>query len=253
MGLEGRVAIVTGAGRGIGKATASVLSSKGAAVAVVEIIPENAESSAREIRQKGGRAEAIVADVSKFEVAQQVVKRVLETFGKVDILVNNVGWDDPKPFIETTPELWDKVLDINLRSTLNCTRAVLEPMMANKWGRIVSIASDAGRMGGIYAAVYSAAKAGVIAFSKTIAREMAAYNILANCIAPGPIETPLLQQISGTGESGASMIRKTLRMVPLKRLGQPEEIAHAVAFFASEEASYVTGQVLSVNGGMIME
>ncbi|MBI2877529.1 MAG: 3-oxoacyl-ACP reductase FabG [Candidatus Tectomicrobia bacterium] len=253
MGLEGRVAIVTGAGRGIGKATALVLSGEGAAVAVVEIIPENAEATAREIRQRGGKAEAIVADVSRFEVAQQVIKRVLEVYGRLDILVYTVGWDDPKPFVETTPELWEKVLDINLRSTMNCTKAALEPMMANKWGRIVNIASDAGRMGGIYAAAYSAAKAGVIAFGKTIAREMAAYNILVNAIAPGPIETPLLQQISGAGDAGASMMRKTLRMVPLKRLGQPEEIAHAVAFFASEEASYVTGQVLSVNGGMIME
>jgi len=255
MSLQGRVAIVTGAGRGIGRATAHVLAEKGAAVVVAEIIAENAEATAQEIRNKGGRAEAIVADATQLETAQQVVKQTLESFDKLDILVNNVGWDEPKPFIETTPELWDKVLDVNLRSVLNYTRASLEPMMANKWGRIVSIASDAGRMGGIYAAVYSAAKAGIIAFSKTIAREMAPHNILANCVAPGPIDTPLLQQISGEegGDIGASMIRKTLRLVPLKRLGQPEEIAHAVAFFASEEAGYVTGQVLSVNGGMIME
>lgn len=253
MSLQGRVAIVTGAGRGIGRAIAHVLAEKGAAIVVAEIIAENAESTAREIREKGGRAEAIVADATRLEAAQEVVKRTLTAFGRVDILVNNVGWDEPKPFIQTTPELWEKVLDINLRSVLNYTRAALDPMIANRWGRIVSIASDAGRMGGLYAAVYSAAKAGVIAFSKTIAREMAPYNILVNCVAPGPIETPLLQQISGEGESGAAMIRKTLRMVPLKRLGQPEEIAHAVAFFASEEASYITGQVLSVNGGMIME
>ena len=253
MSLEGRVGIVTGGGRGIGRAIAHVLAGKGAAIVVAEIIAENAESTAQEIRERGGRAEAIVADATRLEVAQEVVKRTLEVFGKVDILVNNVGWDEPKPFIETTPELWEKVLDINLRSVLNYTKSVLEPMTANKWGRIVSIASDAGRMGGIYAAVYSAAKAGIIAFSKTIAREMAPHNILVNCVAPGPIDTPLLQQISGEEETGASMIRKTLRLVPLKRLGQPEEIAHAVAFFASEEASYVTGQVLSVNGGMIME
>jgi 2-hydroxycyclohexanecarboxyl-CoA dehydrogenase len=251
MSLKGKVAIVTGAGRGIGKAIALVLADKGADIAIVEILKDNALEVAQEIKNRGRKTEVYAMDVTNLELVKEMAEGVIEKFGKVDILVNNVGWDLPKPFIETTPDLWNKVLDINLRSTLNCTHVILNHMMANKGGRIVNIASDAGLMGGIYAAVYSAAKGGIIAFTKTIAREMASYNILANCIAPGPIETPLVNEISRE-EKGASMMRKTLRMIPLKRLGRPEEIAHAVAFFASDEASYITGQVLSVDGGMLM-
>jgi len=183
----------------------------------------------------------------------QMVSQTLKELGQIDILVNNVGWDHPMPFFKKSPELCDKIIEINLKSTIICSRAVIEHMMEKKRGKIVNIASDAGRLGLNSLTVYSAAKAGVIAFTKALARELAPYKINVNCIAPGVIETPLLQQImSESDEEALKSIRFLDRGIPWKRRGQPEDIAKAVAFLCSDDADYITGQVLSVNGGACM-
>ena len=169
--------------------------------------------------------------------------------GCVDVIVNNVGWDKMEPFIKSEPTTWDKVIAINLRGPINCFKAVLPVMIERKYGRIVSIASDAGRVGSSGEAVYSGAKGGIIAFSKTVAREVARYGITINCVSPGPTDTPLFAAVAGDNPAIAEGLKKA---IPLRRLAQPEDIAGAVAFFASDKASYVTGQVLSVSGGLNM-
>ncbi|MGC9325333.1 MAG: SDR family NAD(P)-dependent oxidoreductase [Desulfomonilia bacterium] len=251
MDLKGKTAVITGAGQGIGRAIAITLSAKGADAALVDINSDRAQAVAREIHQTGARAEMFITDVTRYDQVSSTVSGIQESFGRIDILVNNVGWDDTKPFIETTPDLWQKIVEINLISAFNVTHAVLPHMISRNTGRIINISSDAGRMGAIYAAAYSSSKAGIIGFTKTIAREMAPHNILVNCITPGAIDTPLWNEIT-KDEAGASMLRKTLRSIPLKRMGDPVEVASVVAFFASDEASYITGQVLSVDGGMLM-
>jgi 2-hydroxycyclohexanecarboxyl-CoA dehydrogenase len=180
-----------------------------------------------------------------------MVKATLSNWGQIDILVNNAGWDVIDPFVQNTPELWDKVIAINLKGPINCTRAVLDPMMGRKYGKIINISSDAGRVGSSGEAVYSACKGGIIAFTKTIAREMARYQINVNCICPGPTETPLLAEMT-KGETGAKIIGAMTKAVPFRRLAKPEDIARVVAFLATDEAAFITGQTLSVSGGLTM-
>jgi 2-hydroxycyclohexanecarboxyl-CoA dehydrogenase len=217
------------------------------AVGIVDVDGEAATTVAREI----GRATGVAADVSDLPAVRAAVAAVEAALGPVDVLVNNAGWDRIQPFVENDPALWDRLIAINLKGVLHATRAVLDGMIARERGRIISISSDAGRAGSTGEAVYSACKAGVIGFSKALAREVARHGITVNVVCPGPTETALLAEVTA-GERGAKIIEAMRRAIPLKRLGQPEDVAGAVAFFASDEAAYVTGQVLSVSGGLTM-
>jgi 2-hydroxycyclohexanecarboxyl-CoA dehydrogenase len=244
MRLEGRSALVTGGAKGIGEAIVRRLAAEGARVWIGDIDTDGAEQVAAETGAK-----AVPLDVTKPESARAAV----ETAGRLDVLVNNAGMDEFGFFTDTDPEMWERVIAVNLKGVLACTRAVLPGMQEAGYGRIVSVASEAGRVGSKGSAVYSAAKGGVIAFTKTIARENARFGITANAIAPGPIETPLLMRAKELGELGERIIETMKRATQLRRLGKPEEVAAAVAFLASEEAAYVTGETLGVSGGLGMQ
>ena len=244
MRLEGRKALVTGGASGIGAAIARRLAAEGADVTVGDLNLEGAAEVAGEISGL-----AIELDVTDLGSAQAAV----ESAGTpLDILVNNAGTDEFGFFTQTTPEQWEKVIGVNLRGVLNCTYAALPGMQEAGYGRMVNIASEAGRVGSKGSAVYSAAKGGVIAFTKVMAREGARFAITANAIAPGPIETPLLMRAKELGEVGEKIIETMKAGTQLRRLGQPEEVAAAVAFLASDDSSYVTGETLGVSGGLGM-
>jgi 2-hydroxycyclohexanecarboxyl-CoA dehydrogenase len=249
--ISTRNALITGAGSGIGRAIAQRLSADGVRVAVVDVDLRGAERTVTELRERGGEALAIRADVTDFAQAGAAVQRVAEAWGAVDILVNNAGWDRIERFVQNSPDLWDKVIGINLRGPIHFTRAVLDGMIAQNRGKLIFISSDAGRGGSSGEAVYSACKGGVIAFAKTLARELARHHINVNVVCPGPTKTPLLDQVTG-GPEGAKIIDAMTRAIPFRRLAEPHEIAAAVAFFASADADYITGQVLSVSGGLTM-
>lgn len=251
MDLKDKVAIVTGAGGGIGRGIAMKLGSLGARVVVADIKFAGAKETVSLIEKIGTKGLALDTDITDRARVQAMVKATLDTFGKLDILVNNAGWDVIEPFMENAPELWDKVIAINLKGPIFCTRAVLSHMIERKYGKIVNISSDAGRVGSSGEAVYSACKGGIIAFTKTIAREMARYQINVNCVCPGPTDTPLLSEMT-QGETGAKIIDAMTKAVPFRRLAKPEDIAGAVAFLASDEAGFITGQTLSVSGGLTM-
>jgi 2-hydroxycyclohexanecarboxyl-CoA dehydrogenase len=244
--LDGKVAIVTGAGRGIGRAIAEKLATEGARVVVSDINEGSAQETARAI---GGESVGLRADVTSKASVEAMVKEVMDRFGRVDILVNNAGWDKTGPFLESNESDWDKIIAINLYGTLHCCKAVLPVMVAQGYGKVVNIASDAGRVGSSGEAVYSAAKGGIIAFTKTLAREMARYKINVNCVCPGPADTPMFAEI---GEQNPKLQEALQKAIPFRRLARPEDIANAVAFLASDEAEYITGQTLSVSGGLTM-
>ncbi|HEX8690300.1 MAG TPA: SDR family NAD(P)-dependent oxidoreductase [Solirubrobacterales bacterium] len=243
MRLEGRKALVTGGASGIGAAIAARLAAEGAEVWVGDIDVEGAERVAGETS-----GHAIELDVTELDSARAAV----EAIGTPHILVNNAGTDEFGFFTYTTPEQWQRLIAINLVGVLNCTHAALPSMQEGGYGRIVSISSEAGRVGSKGSAVYSATKGAVVAFMKVIARENARYGITANSIAPGPIETPLLMGAKEFGEIGERVIENMKEGTQMKRLGQPEEVAAAVAFLASDDASYVTGETLGVSGGLGM-
>ncbi len=248
--LAGKVAIVTGAAQGIGRAIAARLAAEGAAVAIADIQAERANETAKEIASAtNARAIAVTLDVTSLEQAIAAADRVENELGPIDILVNNAGWDRVEPFVESTPETWEKIIAINYRGLLNCCKAVAPRMQARGGGKIVSIASDAGRVGSTGEAVYAGCKAAIIGFSKTLARELARDRINVNVVCPGPTETALLRDAMAGREK---LIESMKRGIPLGRLGQPDDLAGAVAFFASSDADYVTGQVLSVSGGLTM-
>jgi len=249
--LQDRVVLVTGGSRGIGRAISLRLAEEGAKVAIADILESDAAQVVAEITKNGGQAMSIMTDVANLDQVRNCVQKITEAWGQVDVLVNNAGWDKLEPFVESKPETWDKVIAINLKGPINFCHAVIPQMITRKAGKIISISSDAGRVGSTGEAVYSACKAGIIGFTKTLARELARAKINVNVVCPGPTETPLLKGITG-GESGAKVIDAMTRAVPFRRLGQPEEIAAAVAFFASPDADFVTGQVLSVSGGLTM-
>jgi len=244
--LVDKVALVTGAAQGIGRAIALLLAQNGADIVVSDINLEKAEETAKEIEGTGQRAMAIKVDVVHSEEVERMVQTILERFGHIDILINNAGIARDKLILRMTEEDWDAVLNVNLKGTFNCTKAVVRYMSKQRSGKIVSIASVVGEMGNVGQANYSASKAGVIGFTKTIAREFAQRGINVNAIAPGYIETPMTDALP---EKAKEELRQ---LIPMVRLGRPEDVAEAVLFLVSETSNYITGQVLNVNGGIYM-
>jgi 3-oxoacyl-[acyl-carrier protein] reductase len=244
--LEGKVALVTGAAQGIGRVVALLLAQKGADIAVSDINLEKAKETAKEIEAIGRRTMAIQVDVAILNDVERMVEAILERFGQIDILVNNAGIARDKLILRMTEEEWDAVLNVNLKGTFHCTKVVIKHMSKQRRGKIVNIASVVGEMGNVGQANYSASKAGVIGFTKTIAREFAQRGINVNAIAPGFIDTPMTEVLP---ERAKEELR---RMIPMERLGRPEDVAEAVLFLVSESSSYITGQVLNVNGGIYM-
>ena len=242
-----RVALVTGGGGGIGHAICTELATNGQRVAVADKAADLAKEVAREI---GGLA--IELDVTDTQSVEEAIGRVTKELGPVEVCVNCAGWDELKPFLETDDNFLQQVLDINLAGPIRVTRAVLPAMVERRWGRLIHVASDAGRVGSSLEAIYSGAKGGLIAFSKTVAREMARYEITSNSVCPGPTSTPLLDAIVDASKDGQKVIDSMVRAVPMRRLGKPEDIGAAVAYLASERAGFVTGQTLSVSGGLTM-
>lgn len=246
-GLAGKVAFVTGAGRGMGRAIAERLAGEGARVAVTDVDRDAAATTAAGI---GEAALGLRVDVTDPASVHAGVLEATSTLGPLDVLVNNAGWDKIAPFLDTDEVLWDRLIDINLKGMLHCAKAVLPGMVQRQTGRVINIGSDAGRVGSTGEAVYSAAKAGVIGFTKTLAREMARHGITVNVVCPGPTATPLLDELIGQGNE--RLIESLRRGIPMQRLGRPEDVAGAVAFLASDDAGYITGQTLSVSGGLTM-
>lgn len=247
LSLENRIALVTGAGRGIGRAIALELSRRGASVVLnYHKSVEAAESLSAEIKAAGGKAAIFQADVSNFKQAQDLVKFAVDTFGDLHILVNNAGITRDTLIMMMSEEDWDAVIAANLKSTFNCSKAAVKHMLRKRYGRIINIASVAGQMGNPGQTNYSSSKAGQIGFTKSLAREIAARNITVNAIAPGFVDTEILEKMS------PETLEAAIKMVPLGRKGKPEEIAFAAAFLASDQAAYITGQVLGVDGGMAM-
>ena len=242
-----RIAFVTGGGGGIGGAICRSLADAGRRVAVADLSLKAAQRVAEQIEGL-----AVEMDVTKPDSVAEAVAQTEQNLGRIDILVNCAGWDEFKPFAETDDAFTAKVLEINLAGPIRVTRAVLPGMVERVWGRIINIASDAGRVGSSLEAVYSGAKGGLIAFTKTVAREVARYGVTANSVCPGPTDTPFLTRVASDAPDAEKVLAAMTRAVPMRRLGRPEDIAPAVAFLASEEAGFITGQTLSVSGGLTM-
>jgi len=246
MGIENKVAVVTGAAQGIGKAIATLLASKGATVVVCDINLEMARETAREIESGGASCHAIRADVTQLGDAGQIVKETVQQCGTLDILVNNAGITKDNVLLRMKEDQWDQVMAVNLKGTFTCTKAAIRVMMRQKRGTIINVASITGLMGNAGQANYSASKAGVIGFTKAVAREYADRGITVNAVAPGFIATAMTDAIPEKEREAL------IGQIPLNRLGSPEDVANAVYFLASEESSYITGQVISINGGLYM-
>jgi 2-hydroxycyclohexanecarboxyl-CoA dehydrogenase len=252
MKLRGKTALVTGGGRGIGRAISLALAQEGAQVAVLDILGDNAAAVAREIEATGVKALALTADLTRRAQVDLAVADTLAQFGQIDVLVNNAGWDRMEMFLDSEEETWDKIIAINFKGILYVCKAALPSMVARGQGKVISIASDAGRAGSTGEAVYAGTKGAIIAFSKTLAREMARHKITVNVVCPGLTETPLLQGIREQSPKTEKVIEAVTRAIPLGRVGQPEDIAGAVVYLASPAADFVTGQTLSVSGGLTM-
>lgn len=250
--LKGKVAIVTGGGQGIGKAITLRLAAEGCKVAVFDMNPAGAQAAVDEATANGGEVKVYGVDISDQEAVNKAVAATEADLGPIWLLVNNAGWDKPAPFLSTDKPLWDKIISINLSGPLYMHKAVLPGMVARNGGRVVNIASDAARVGTSTEAVYSACKGGMISFTKSIARELARNNVLLNCVCPGPTNTPMMQSVLGTGEQAEKWKDAMVRGIPLKRMGEPEDYAGIVAFLGTADAAFITGQAISVSGGMNM-
>ena len=248
----GRVALVTGGASGIGRAVVDALAAAGHPVVVADLAGDAAESAAKEAGSGGVPTVGVAMDVADSQSVAEGVSAARDALGEIDVLVNVAGWDELMPFVKTGEDLWDKVIEINYKGVLRLTHQLLPGMMERGYGRIVNVASDAGRVGSSMEAVYAGAKGGVIAFTKTIARESARKGVTANAVCPGPTDTPMLQGIVASAPDADKVIKGMTSGVAMKRLGQPHEVAAAIRFFASDEASFITGQTLSVSGGLTM-
>jgi 2-hydroxycyclohexanecarboxyl-CoA dehydrogenase len=246
MEMQGRAVIVTGGASGIGRATALLLAREGAHVFIGDVDAAGGEATAGTVRAAGHAAEFLPLDLQRPESIAAFSDAVHERVRRVDGLVNGAGWDRIQPFMENPPEMWDDLIAINLLGAVRLTRAVLPPMIEAQAGKIVNISSDAGRVGSMGETVYAAAKGGLIAFTKSLAREMARHKLNVNCVCPGPTDTPLFQ-------NQPERMREALtRAIPFRRIAQPEDIAETVMFFLGGRSDYITGQVLSVSGGLTM-
>jgi 2-hydroxycyclohexanecarboxyl-CoA dehydrogenase len=250
--LKDKTVVVTGGGGGIGGATCRRLAREGARVAVCDLNLEAAEKVAAAIRAEGGAAQAFRCDITDRASVDAALAALEAALGPVDVLVNNAGWDVFKPFTKTEPSQWDKLIAINLTGALHMHHAVLPGMVARRKGRIVNIASDAARVGSSGEAVYAACKGGLVAFSKTIAREHARHGINVNVVCPGPTDTALFDDYKQGAGNPEKLLEAFTRSIPLGRIGQPDDLPGAIVFFASDDAAYITGQVISVSGGLTM-
>lgn len=246
MRLDGKTAVVTGAASGIGRATAETLAQAGAHVLLGDIAAEAGEQSAAAIRAKGFGADFNRLDVTDLESIEAFKRAAYAKREHVDIVANVAGWGKVEPFVKNTPDFWRKVIDLNLFGPIAVTRAFLDDMMERKAGKVVIVSSDAGRVGSLGETVYAGAKGGAIAFTKSLAREMARFSINVNCVCPGPTDTPLLAAVPEKHREAF------VRVTPMGRLAQPAEVADAVLYFSSDRASFVTGQILSVSGGLVL-
>jgi 2-hydroxycyclohexanecarboxyl-CoA dehydrogenase len=251
-GLQAKTIMVTGGGGGIGGATCRRFAAAGAKVAVLDRNLDAAKVTAAAIEATGGTALAVACDITRREDVDKAVADVVAAFGAIDVLVNNAGWDIFKPFTKTQPVDWERLIAINLTGALHMHHAVLPGMVARKAGRIINISSDAARVGSSGEAVYAACKGGLVAFSKTIAREHARHGITVNVVCPGPTETALFAVYKEGAGDPVKLEEAFRRAIPLGRIGQPEDLPGAILFFASDDAGYITGQVLSVSGGLTM-
>ena len=247
--LHEKIAIVTGAGQGIGRGIAEKLAAEGATVAVTDVNEQTAKETAEAIGGVG--AVGLRADVTSRESVEAMVARVHAQFGRIDVLVNNAGWDKVGPFVDSDPADWDRVIAINLYGVLHTCKAVLPIMTAQGHGSVVNLASDAGRVGSSGEAVYSACKGGIIAITKTVARELVGKGVILNTLCPGPTDTAILRSFL-EGPDGARIAEGLKRAIPMRRLGVPEDYPGLVAFLLSDDAAYITGQTISVSGGLTM-
>lgn len=251
-GLKDKVVAVTGAGGGMGGAACRRFAEEGAKIAAFDIDAVRLSELSDSIKKQGGKVHAGVVDLTDYDAVKMAVEKALAEFGRIDFLINNAGWDRMLPFVQTDPALWDRVIGINLKGVLNITHSVLPGMLERKSGRIVNIASDAGRIGSSGEAVYSACKGGVIAFAKTLARETATKGICVNSVCPGPTDTPLLKSIADETDFGRKVVGSLEAAMPMRRLGRVDDIPGILAFLCSDDASFITGQTISVSGGLTM-
>ena len=246
MKFNDKIAVVTGGASGIGRATAECLAEGGATVCIGDIARENGEAVAAGMRAKGYKAEYAYVDLTDRESIAKFVATTLQRLGRVDILVNGAGWGRTQPFLESDDAFWEKVINLNFIGPMRLTKALLPQMFERKSGRIVNVSSDAGRVGSLGETVYSGAKAGLIGFTKALAREGARFNVTVNCVCPGPTDTPLMAAVP-------EKIRDAfVKAIPMRRFGRPAEVAQAITFFVGPNTDYITGQVLSVSGGLTM-
>ncbi len=250
-GLHAKVALVTGAANGIGRAIALRLAEEGCIVGILDVDETGALDCAGKIHARGGHSHVELADVGDYEAVARAVESLEAARGAVEILVNNAGWDRAANFLDTEPAFWDKVIRVNLYGPLNVHHCVLKRMAARGRGVVVNVASDAGRVGSSGEAVYSACKGGVIALTKTLARELVGKGIRLNTVCPGPTDTAILRSFA-EGPDGAKILEGLRRAIPMRRLGTPEDYPGIVAFLASDDAAYITGQTISVSGGLTM-
>ena len=251
MSLKGKAAIVTGGAKGIGRAIALRLARDGANIGILDIRKDKADKTAGEIKKLGVEATAIECDVTQYEKVKDAVAKIHKECGSIDILINNAGIDEARAFVDTDQALWEKILNVNFKSFLIASHVCIPYMIEQGSGNIVSMGSDAGRIGAANEVIYCATKAAIMAASKALAREVVRYNIRVNCVSPGPVHTDLWDQ-RHPGEKGQKVTEAIERIIPMRRLGRPEDVADVVAFFVSDDSRYLTGQVLSIDGGLTM-